>query len=72
MKHLDTLGLRCPEPIMMIRGQLRNMQSGEQLQVIADDPAAVRDIPAFCTFMKHELVTSQVEATPYTFVIQKA
>ncbi|CAM5186572.1 sulfurtransferase TusA [Alishewanella longhuensis] len=41
---LDTLGLRCPEPVMMIRLHIRKMQIGESLLIIADDPATTRDI----------------------------
>jgi tRNA 2-thiouridine synthesizing protein A len=48
---LDAQGLRCPEPVMMVRKTVRNMQPGETLLIIADDPATTRDIPGFCTFM---------------------
>ncbi|HSG53203.1 MAG TPA: sulfurtransferase TusA family protein, partial [Rheinheimera sp.] len=34
---LDTLGLRCPEPVMLLRLQLRKMQVGQTLLIIADD-----------------------------------
>ncbi|STE82841.1 sulfurtransferase (tRNA 2-thiouridine synthesizin protein A) [Escherichia coli] len=39
---------------MMVRKTVRNMQPGETLLIIADDPATTRDIPGFCTFMEHE------------------
>jgi len=44
---LDAQGLRCPEPVMMVRKTVRNMQSGETLLIIADDPATTRDYPRF-------------------------
>ena len=68
---LDALGLRCPEPIMMIRKQVRHMNDGETLLVIADDPATTRDIPGFCQFMDHTLVTSQTEELPFQYLIKK-
>ena len=52
---LDAQGLRCPEPVMMVRKTVRGMQAGETLLIVADDPATTRDIPGFCTFMEHEL-----------------
>ncbi|PKF60899.1 sulfurtransferase TusA [Psychromonas sp. psych-6C06] len=70
-KTLDTLGLRCPEPVMMIRKTVRKMQPGEQLEVIADDPATTRDIPSFCRFMDHQLLESHIEQLPYRYVIKK-
>ncbi|MDA8622178.1 sulfurtransferase TusA [Psychrosphaera sp.] len=70
-KTLDALGLRCPEPVMIIRKEVRSMAIGETLLVKADDPATVRDIPSFCRFMGHELVEQQVEEKPFIFVIKK-
>ena len=68
---LDALGLRCPEPVMMIRKTIRHMADGETLMIIADDPATTRDIPSFCRFMDHTLVAQQTEQMPYQFLIQK-
>lgn len=68
---LDAVGLRCPEPVMMVRLQMRKMQVGETLLIIADDPATTRDIPAFCRFMDHELVGSYTNKLPYMYVVKK-
>lgn len=69
--QLDALGLRCPEPVMMLRKTVRNMNDGETLLVIADDPATTRDIPSFCEFMDHTLLASETEKTPYQYLIKK-
>ena len=68
---LDASGLRCPEPVMMVRKTVRLMQDGETLLVIADDPATVRDIPSFCRFMDHTLLASETEQLPYRYLIRK-
>ncbi|STV03064.1 tRNA 5-methylaminomethyl-2-thiouridine synthase TusA [Klebsiella pneumoniae subsp. pneumoniae] len=68
---LDALGLRCPEPVMMVRKTVRTMPVGETLLIIADDPATTRDIPGFCRFMEHELVAQETEALPYRYLIRK-
>ncbi|MFT6268094.1 MAG: tRNA 2-thiouridine synthesizing protein A [Alphaproteobacteria bacterium] len=70
-KHLNALGLRCPEPVMMIRLEVRKMQQGETLTIVADDPATTRDVPSFCRFMQHTLVASDAESAPYTYLIRK-
>ncbi|RUO26971.1 sulfurtransferase TusA [Aliidiomarina minuta] len=70
-RQLDTIGLRCPEPVMLIRGQIRQMAEGDTLLVLADDPATTRDIPAFCRFMEHQLLNAQTEEAPYQYLIQK-
>lgn len=70
--HLDTLGLRCPEPVMMVRLHIRKIASGETLLVIADDPSTTRDIPSFCRFMEHELIIKSVDEKPYRYLIKKS
>lgn len=71
-KHtLDAQGLRCPEPVMMVRKTVRTMPVGETLLIIADDPATTRDIPGFCRFMEHELIAQQTENLPYQYLIRK-
>ncbi len=69
--HLDAQGLRCPEPVMMVRKTIRKMEEGETLAILADDPSTVRDIPSFCRFMDHTLISEQTETVPYQYVIQK-
>ena len=71
-KKLDALGLRCPEPVMMIRKEIRAMNNGDTLLIKADDPATVRDVPSFCRFMGHELVAQEIDATPFYYLIKKA
>ena len=69
--QLDARGLRCPEPVMMVRKTVRNLQNGETLLIIADDPATTRDIPGFCRFMEHSLLAQQTETLPYQYLIKK-
>lgn len=70
--QLDAIGLRCPEPVMMVRLNIRKIAVGESLLVIADDTSTTRDIPSFCRFMEHELLEQQIKEKPYWFVIKKS
>lgn len=69
--QLDAIGLRCPEPVMMVRLKIREMQVGETLAVTADDHSTTRDIPSFCRFMEHELVASETQTSPYRYLVKK-
>ncbi len=69
--QLNTLGLRCPEPVMMVRKTVRAMLPGQTLSIIADDPATVRDIPGFCLFMEHTLLEQSTQSRPYYFLLRK-
>ncbi|WP_313159659.1 sulfurtransferase TusA [Mixta calida] len=68
---LDALGLRCPEPVMMVRKAVRHMEEGETLLIIADDPATTRDIPGFCRFMEHTLVAQSTDEKPYRSLVRQ-
>ncbi|MEZ8144187.1 sulfurtransferase TusA [Enterovibrio norvegicus FF-33] len=68
---LDAEGLRCPEPVMMVRKTIRNMSDGETLLVTADDPSTTRDIPSFCRFMDHTLIAQESDTLPYRYLIRK-
>ncbi|KZN42089.1 sulfurtransferase [Pseudoalteromonas luteoviolacea CPMOR-2] len=68
---LDAIGLRCPEPVMMIRGMVRKMNNGETLLILADDPSTTRDIPSFCEFMDHTLVAKETDDVPYRYLLKK-
>lgn len=70
-QELDTQGLRCPEPVMMVRKTIRKLGSGDLLLVLADDPSTSRDIPSFCRFMDHELLEQHTEQAPYRYLIKK-
>ena len=48
-EDLDTLGLLCPLPVLKAAKRLRALPSGAVLRMQADDPAAVIDVPHFCS-----------------------
>ena len=52
---LDTCGLNCPEPLMLLRNRLRSLDDGARLHVMTTDPASVRDFEQLCRFMGHGL-----------------
>ena len=69
--ELDTTGLRCPEPLMMVRNRIRSMEPGSVLKVVATDPSTTWDFPKFCTFMSHEMVQMETSEPPYHYWIRK-
>ncbi|MGP9768582.1 sulfurtransferase TusA [Halomonas sp. AOP13-D3-9] len=70
---LDTTGLYCPEPIMLMHNKVRDMASGQVLKVIATDPATTRDVPKFCQFLGHELLEQNTSSeNNYLYFIRLA
>ena len=68
---LDVLGLRCPEPLMMVRVKMRKIAVGETLLIVADDPATTRDIPSYCRFIEHALLAEESDDAPYRYLVRK-
>ena len=72
MSHeLDTTGLLCPLPVLKARKRLSTLASGEKLRVLADDPAALVDMPHFCTEAGHELLETSDQGAAQLYVIRK-
>ena len=72
INHLDTRGLLCPEPVMMLHNAVRDIETGDLLEVLATDPSTQRDIPRFCEFLGHQLVEQKVEDGTYSYLIRKS
>ncbi|ACL30796.1 sulfurtransferase TusA [Buchnera aphidicola str. APS (Acyrthosiphon pisum)] len=68
---LNLIGLRCPEPIMIIRKTIRDMKDNEKILILSDDPATKRDIPNFCYFMEHKLLKNEIKVKPYRYLLKK-
>jgi tRNA 2-thiouridine synthesizing protein A len=68
---LDTTGLLCPLPVLKAAKRLRAMPSGATLKVTADDPAAVIDIPHFCSEQSYTLLASDDLDGIQTYFIRK-
>lgn len=70
--ELDTRGLFCPEPVMMLHNRINDVGPGRVLKVIATDPSTTRDIPRFCQFLGHGLVEQGEQEGEFVFLIRRA
>jgi len=70
-KKVDCIGLYCPEPVFRTRMALDEMQVGETLEVLADDPAAESDIQNLVKHLEQEIISSTKEGNKIRIVIRK-
>ncbi len=60
-KELDTLGLKCPQPILRIAAMMRQMEEGDILEVKADCDTFEVDVRKWCERMGKVLVVIRKE-----------
>jgi tRNA 2-thiouridine synthesizing protein A len=69
---LDATGLICPLPVLRAHKAIKSLAPGATLTMRATDPAAARDVPAFCDAAGHLLLeTLQEPGGVLVFVILK-
>ncbi len=68
---LDATGLLCPLPVLKARKRLMALAPGAVLQVLADDPAAIVDVPHFCAEGGHVLLAQSDADGVQSYLIRK-
>ncbi|MFK7751691.1 MAG: sulfurtransferase TusA family protein [Sedimentitalea sp.] len=68
---LDATGLLCPLPVLKLRKRLKALDTGAVLTLLADDPAAIVDVPHFCAEAGHTLVSQSLDGPVQRYVVRK-
>lgn len=68
---IDALGRKCPIPIIMLAEQIRDVPVGAVIAVLADDPAAFTDVPAWAAMKSHDLAFREDYQTGWAFGIRR-
>jgi tRNA 2-thiouridine synthesizing protein A len=69
---LDAVGLLCPLPVLKLRKRLKALEPGDCLDLRADDPAAIVDVPHFCAETGHELLRMTDHGATQSYLVRKA
>ncbi|ASF41208.1 MULTISPECIES: sulfurtransferase TusA family protein [Halobacillus] len=70
-KVLDAKGLACPMPIVKTKKAMKEVESGETLEIHATDQGAKSDLTAWAKSSGHELLQHDEEDGVFKFWIQK-
>lgn len=54
---LDTLGVKCPQPVLKIAVKAPTMKPGNILEVLGDCPTLERDIRAWCRRLRKVMLS---------------
>jgi tRNA 2-thiouridine synthesizing protein A len=69
---LDALGKKCPVPIIMLADRIREVNVGQIIEVLADDPAAKADLPAWCALKSQEFVGASDLPAGWSFLVRRS
>lgn len=67
----DARGLPCPLPLLHLARDLRRLRPGQIVELLADDPAARDDVPAWTRRSGHVLVCWHPAAGYDAYYVQK-
>jgi len=67
---LDAKGLMCPMPIVQLAKKIKEMKSGQILELLADDIGAKEDVPAWCNRTGNQLLGMETEGKVFKFYIK--
>lgn len=68
---IDLKGMGCPHPTAIVLNKLRNMQTGDLIQVITDTAGAEESILKLCRGSGHQILKTKREAGLTTLLIRK-
>lgn len=68
---LDTLGRRCPIPVIELAKVIGEVPVGRTVTVLSDDEAARLDIPAWCGMRGHEYVGERGAEVGVAYVVRR-
>jgi tRNA 2-thiouridine synthesizing protein A len=68
---LDCLKLLCPVPIIKISKAVKDLQTGQTLLMLADDPGAKADMIAWAKQTGNELLGIEEEGKVFKFYVRK-
>ncbi len=67
---LDVLGHYCPVPVSKARKALTDLNHGDVLLVVADDPETMHDMPLLVERLGHHLVDVLKASGEFSFIIE--
>ncbi len=70
-RTLDMTGYFCPEPVIRVNEEISNVEVGEVLELLADDPSSRSDIVSWARRTGHELISAEESDGAFRFLIRR-
>lgn len=70
-KTVDYKGLFCPMPIVKVSKDIKEIEVGQVLEMLADDPGSKPDMEAWVKQTGHEMVDTREEDGVFRFYVRR-
>jgi len=71
-QSLDCVGLYCPMPIVKTAEKIKDMKTGEVLEIVADDKGIRQDMPSWCEATGHKFLGIEEAGGEIKVYVKKA
>ena len=68
--RLNVIGFFCPVPVAEAKRAFASMSSGQVLELLADDPEVMHDLPMLIERSGHRIISIEQKAGEYCFLVQ--
>ena len=69
--EIDTIGLRCPLPVLALARRILEIKVGEIIAMTSDDPASGPDVHAWARMTGHTFISEEPIANGKRFLLRK-
>ena len=69
---VDAKNTFCPGPLMELIANMKQIEVGEELEVLSTDEGSANDIPEWANKVGHEILNSYEDAGVWHIVVKKA
>jgi tRNA 2-thiouridine synthesizing protein A len=70
---VDARGQSCPGPLVALARALKDVSSGDRLELLATDPGSKSDVPSWASISGNELLEAgETPAGEYRYLVRKA
>ena len=70
-EKIDCFGLMCPMPVVKTAQKLKNMKTGQVLEVTATDKGIKQDMPAWCKATGNECLEIEEQGEEIKVYVKK-
>ncbi len=71
VKTMDLKGLPCPMPVVKVSKGIKEIEVGQILEVIATDPGALTDFPAWARTNSNKILKTEQNSEIIKFYIKR-